>query len=61
MMDISTPKILTNVQKNSRAPDTNFPGNEKFKNPKFPVPTSREETLVAKKQIITVVVGFFYF
>ena len=45
MMDISTPKILTNVQKISRNPDINFPGNEKFQNPEFPVPTSREKTL----------------
>ena len=47
-MDISTPEILTNVQKISQDPD--FLENGKFQNPKFPgkfpVPTSREETLL---------------
>ena len=37
MIDISITDILTNVK--------NFPGNGKFQNPKFPAPTSREETL----------------
>ena len=46
MMDISIPEILTNVKIISRDPDKNFPGNGKFPNPKFPVPISREETLL---------------
>ena len=40
------PEILTNVQKISRDLDINFPGKGKFQNPKFSVPTSREETLI---------------
>ena len=47
-----TPEILTNVQKIYRDPNIkniNFPGNAKFQDPKilgkFPVPTSREETV----------------
>ena len=53
-MDIGTPENPTNVHKISRDPDINIPGNGKFQNPKFPkifsVPTSREETLVLKKE-----------
>ena len=49
MMDISTPEILTNLQKIFRDPDTNFPRNGKFQNPnfsgKFPALNFREETL----------------
>ena len=36
----------TKCKKISRYPDKNFPGNEKFKNPKFPVRIFREETLL---------------
>ena len=36
MMDVSTPEILTNVEKISRDPDINFPGNGNFKTPNLP-------------------------
>ena len=50
MIDISIVEILSKVKKISRDPDINFPGNGKFKKAKFPgkfpVPISREETVV---------------
>ena len=56
MMDISTPEILTNVEKISRDPDINFSRNGKFQNPSFSgklsVPTSREETLIAGNAVV---------
>ena len=40
MIDISTTEVLIKVKKNIPG----IPGNGKFKNAKYPVPTLREET-----------------
>ena len=47
MMDISIPEILTNV-KNLPGSRHKFPGKREILKPKFPVSTSREETLLLK-------------
>ena len=55
MMDISTPEILTIVPKVSGDPNINFPGNGKYQQLKFPVPTSGEKTLRQNVVMIEIV------